>query len=144
MLEKYYKYKLQYKEFIILIHSGNFYEAIDKDSLIMNKLLGYKLTKLSNTLKCGFPIKSLVNVKETLEQNHISYVVVEEDNIDVYESEDNKYSNYNVDTDIIKYNILRLEKITKTLNESVYDENLSTLLDSIEEILNERQTSNNN
>lgn len=144
MLEKYYKYKLQYKEFIILIRSGNFYETIDNDSLIMNKLFNYKLTRLSNTLKCGFPINSLATVSDYLKEKHVSYVVVDGDAFEVFESEKNEYNNYKIDSDIIKYNTLRLEKIIKLLNGLVYDESSSSLLDSIEDLINERQTSNHN
>lgn len=144
MLEKYYKYKLQYKEFIILIRSGNFYETIDNDSFIMNKLFNYKLTRLSNTLKCGFPINFLATVSDYLAEKHVSYVVVDGDSFEVFESEKNEYDNYKIDLDIIKYNTLRLEKITKLLNGLVYDKSSSSLLDSIEDLINERQTSNHN
>lgn len=35
MLEKYYKYKADYKEFIIFIKCGTFYECLGKDALII-------------------------------------------------------------------------------------------------------------
>lgn len=45
MLEKYYKYKIEYKEFILMIKFGNFYEMFDKDAVIASKLLDYKISK---------------------------------------------------------------------------------------------------
>ena len=35
MLNKYYKYRLSYKDFLIFIKSGNFYEVFDKDIKIV-------------------------------------------------------------------------------------------------------------
>ena len=40
MLEKYYKYKLDYRNYLI-IKIGSFYECFDKDALIINKLFNY-------------------------------------------------------------------------------------------------------
>ena len=63
MLEKYYKYKIDYKEYLILIKCGNFYECIDKDAFIMHKIFNYKLKKVSNTVKVGFPISNLNKIE---------------------------------------------------------------------------------
>lgn len=78
MLEKYYKYKLDYNDYIIFIKSGKFYEVIDRDSLIISKLFDYKLTKLSSTLKCGFPISNIERIKVSLQEKEINYVIIEE------------------------------------------------------------------
>ena len=51
MLENYYKNKVLYKDYIIIMKYGNFYETIDNDALIMNSIFNYKLNKLSNTFK---------------------------------------------------------------------------------------------
>ena len=59
MLEKYYKYKLDYRDYLILIKCGIFYECIDNDAFIINELTGYKLKRLSNTFKAGFPINTI-------------------------------------------------------------------------------------
>lgn len=84
------------------------------------------------------------NSKWLLAEKHVSYVVVDGDSFEVFESEKNEYDNYKIDLDIIRYNTLRLEKITKLLNGLVYDKSSSSLLDSIEDLINERQTSNHN
>ena len=51
MLETYYKYRLEYKDFLIFIKIGNFYEVFDKDDLILNKLFGYKVKKIRGNIK---------------------------------------------------------------------------------------------
>ena len=48
MLETYYRYRLEYKDFLLFIKMGNFYEVFDKDSLILNKLFGYKIKKIKS------------------------------------------------------------------------------------------------
>ena len=68
MLEKYYKYKIKYNNYILLIKIGNFYEIFDIDSLIMNKIFNYKLKPIKDTFKCGFPISSIDNVIDRLNE----------------------------------------------------------------------------
>ncbi len=50
----------------------------DKDAFILNKIMGYKLKKLSNTFKAGFPNNSLDNVLNNLNINNINYIIVED------------------------------------------------------------------
>ena len=76
MIEKYYKYKSKYQDYIVLLQIGAFYEVIGIDSLIINHLLGYKLKKISNTFKCGFPLSKVNDVGKELVANHINYIVV--------------------------------------------------------------------
>ena len=77
MLEKYYKYKIDYKNYLILIKCGNFYECINKDALIINKLFKYKVVRLSNNLKAGFPINALDKVLIRLDKEKINYIIIE-------------------------------------------------------------------
>lgn len=56
MLEKYYKYKVNYQNYLILIKIGNFYECLGNDALIINKVFNYKLKRVSNTLKLDFQL----------------------------------------------------------------------------------------
>ena len=103
MLEKYYKYKVLYKEYIIIMKYGNFYETIDNDALIMSSIFNYKINKLSNTFKVGFPINTLDNVINKLNDLNINYVVL--DGIKK-EFKNNNYNNYIFDKDIINYNLI--------------------------------------
>ena len=138
MLEKYYKYKVNYNDYIIIIKVGNFYEVIDKDSLIINKLLNYKIKKISNTFKVGFPVNSLGNVLNVLNNNYINYVVINNDSVDVIKEFDNNgYYSYNMDVNIVNYNMLRIDRINKYLCDLVVDSKINNLLSDIEVIINE-------
>lgn len=138
MLEEYYKYKTNYSEYIIIIKSGNFYEAIDKDALIVNKLFKYKITKLSDTIKCGFPITCIEKVIKVLNEHNINYIVVEKNDITINKSfEENSYNEFEFDINNIKYNFFRINKISKYLNDNAFN-NINTLLDEMERLINER------
>lgn len=73
MLEKYYKYKLDYNDYIVFIKSGKFYEAIDRDSLIISKLFDYKLTKerMENDLLNMIELAYLANLGVDRENNQL-------------------------------------------------------------------------
>ena len=135
MIENYYKYKVKYKDYIIMMKYGNFYETLDNDALIMNKLFDYKLTKLSNTFKVGFPISSLNSVLDKLNKYSINYIVIDEDIISEFEI--NNYSNYSFDLNIIKYNLLTIKEITKYLNDNLLNNNITSKLDRIKDIIYE-------
>jgi hypothetical protein len=139
MLEEYYKYKISYREYIVMIKIGNFYEIFDKDAVILSNVFNYKLSKISDTIKCGFPISSLEKVLNVLKSKQINYVVIEKNNITNKESFDNNiYNSFDFDINNIKYNFLRINKITKYLNDNAYN-NINELLEGIEELINERR-----
>lgn len=139
MLETYYKNKIKYKEFIVMIKFGNFYEMFDKDAVIASNILNYKLSKISDTVKCGFPISSLDKVLNLLKDKQINYVVIENNNVTNEQNfENNIYNSFDFDINNIKYNFLRINKITKYLNDNAYN-NISNLLERIEELINERR-----
>ena len=133
MLEKYYKYKLEYRNYLILIKIGSFYECFDKDALIINELFNYKLKRVNNSLKLGFPIKTIDIIKLKLEDKNINYIIVDKE-IEKHEFKDNNYLKYNFNMEEIFYNTLRVEKIIEYLNNNIFD--ISDKLDKIEEIIN--------
>lgn len=134
MLEKYYKYKIDYKEYLILIKSGTFYLCIDNDAFIMNKIFNYKLKKISNTFKIGFPISNLGNILNKLNEYHINYIVINEEIILEENFNDNKYSTYKFNKNIF-YNSIRIDKITKYLNDNISND-IDDKIKDIENILN--------
>lgn len=138
MLEEYYKNKIDYREFVIMIKYGNFYEIFDKDAIIINKELNYKLSKISDTVKCGFPVSSIDKVLNILENKKINYIVIENKTIVKEKSfEDNKYNTFDLDTNTIKYNLIKINKITKYLQDNAYG-NITELLEGIENLINGR------
>ena len=139
MLEKYYTYKMKYKEYIIMMKYGNFYEILGNDALIMNKLLNYKISKLSNTFKVVFPTSSLENIINKLNNYSINCIVIDKEKIEnKKEFEFNNYNNYQFDENIINYNLIVISGITKYLTDNILKENISSKLETIKEIINEQ------
>ena len=136
MIEKYYKYKMNYREYIIFIKSGIFYECIANDALIINSLFNYKIKAIGNTVKVGFPIKNIDSVINKLENNSINYIIVADDKISKkFETDENNYSEYKIDMDSILYNILRVDKVVKYFEENIMNYDLAKKLDKIERII---------
>ena len=136
MLEIYYKYKLKYREYIIIIKVGNFYECLSKDALIINNLFNYKLNKISNNFKVGFPINNISKITNILEEKHLYYIIVDNDKIiNKYNNGKNNYSKYKFDIESILYNYLRIENIIKYLNDNITSDDIENKLDNIENII---------
>ena len=135
IIEKYYKYKSDYKDYVIFIKSGNFYECLSNDALIINNLLNYKVKRIGNTLKVGFPINNISVVTSLLVNNNISYIVVDKDIIDKYDSNSNNYNCYYYDMEKILFNYIRIDKIIKYLEYNVLSNNMNDILNRIDEIL---------
>ena len=133
MLEKYYKYKVQYNEYIIFLKFGNFYEVFDNDSLILNKLFNYKIKRKKNNIKVGFPINKLDDILRLLDS--VNYVIIEKDKIiDIKRYENNKYNEYDFDINKVIFNFIRIDKIYNNLYERV-SSNLENILERIESII---------
>ncbi len=88
--DKYIELKDKNKNVIVLIKSGVFYLTFDEDALVLNSIFNYQI-KLN---KLGFPIKSIDKVKEKLYELSISYLIYENNEINSYIKEDNKYLEY--------------------------------------------------
>ena len=100
----------------------------------MNKIMGYKLKKLSNTFKVGFPISIIDKVLNKLNESSINYTLVEDKIVLKKEFKNNNYLNYKFENNIIIYNSLRIEKIVKYLNDNILS--VSDKLDQIEKVIN--------
>ena len=133
MLEKYYKYKVQYNDYIIFLKFGNFYEVFDNDGLILNKLFNYKIKRTKNNIKAGFPIYKLDYILRLLDR--VNYIIIEKDKIiEVKEYDNNKYNEYDFDINKVIFNFIRIDKIYNTLCERV-NGNLENILEIIESII---------
>lgn len=135
MLEKYYNQKIRYKDYVILIKCGSFYEAFEKDALIINTLLKYKIKKFSKTFKSGFPTLKLNVILKILEENHLNYVVLDEIEMIKKGFDDNKYQNFNFDIDRIMLNYIKIDKIMNYLNDNILNERITDILEKMEELL---------
>lgn len=134
MLEMYYKYRLEYKDFLLFIKVGNFYEVFDKDSLILNNIFYYKVKRIKDTIKTGFPINKLDYIIKLID--NINYIVIENGNIvDKKIFKNNKYNNYTFDVNTIVVNSIKIERIIRILNEKLLNKNISNIIRDIEEII---------
>ena len=69
---------LQKKELgkIVICNVGNFYVAIGKDAVLLNNIIGLKVSCIKpEVCKVGFPINSLEKYTELLIQKRYSYIV---------------------------------------------------------------------
>ena len=127
--------KLEYKEYIILFKSGNFYISFDEDSVILNKVFNYKIVEMKNNIKVGFPLNNLNSIISKLEELNINYIIVEDKNIvSKYESEDNSFSKYTGSVfEIISINN-RINKIVEKLK-SIGNDKVGYILSEIESMI---------
>ena len=136
MIEKYYKYKIEYKDFVLLIKCGNFYEVIGNDALIIKNIFGYKLKQISSNFKCGFPLSGIKKVITHLQASSINYVIIEDKVIDACDyKEKNNYSVYEFDSNKIILNYIRIDRITTFLNDNVTSNNIENILNEMEKLI---------
>ena len=69
------------KNKIVICKNGNFYTAIGKDAIALNKLLGLKLTCMGPEIcKVGFPVNAFEKYTTLLMEKRYSYIIYEFDN----------------------------------------------------------------
>lgn len=135
MLEKYYVQRIKDKDYVIFIKVGNFYELFEKDALIINKLLNYKIKRFSKTFKSGFPTSKINDVIKIFEAERLNYVVIDNNEIARKSFKDNAYCKFNFDIDRIMLNYLKIDKITSYLNDNVLNGNIIGILEEMEKLL---------
>ena len=63
---------------IILLKSGIFYLALDKDATFLSNAFGFKLTNLNNEIKkCGFPCSSLDKYLKLFNAYNLSVSIID-------------------------------------------------------------------
>ena len=91
MKEKYFKVRSVYKDAIIFVKSGHFYNCFFGDAVMIHYLTGYKIVNG----KVVFPSKVLSQVLSKVNQLHISYILVYEfDRVIKYIHPSNSYTFY--------------------------------------------------
>ena len=91
MKEKYFRVKGKYKDCIVLVKSGSFWNSFYGDALIIHFITGY----VFKNYKVGFPSRVLNKVLNRIGALNISYVLVYElDDIIVHEYTSNSYTFY--------------------------------------------------
>ena len=78
ILNKYNELKLKESNKIYLFRIGIFYNIFNEDADYLNKLLGLKITHLSNSLyKVGFPISQIEKYKQIFKNKNILYSIID-------------------------------------------------------------------
>ena len=129
-------------EKIILLKVGEFYYQYGKDSFIISYLFSYKLKFIENNIPfSGFPISALNKVLTKLEENEISYIILNKSlNYEVIEEENfkkNRYKEYYNKSHKYILNKNRIDNIYKYLINNINRKNINEKILKIEEILNE-------
>ena len=116
---KYFDLKSKYKNYIVIIKNGIFYNVYGNDAYILNSLFNYKISCYSDNSVVGFPLKSLNKVLNILDKIKINYLVYENEIVLKRKFNKNQYNN------IIS------EKINNIIDKLKYQENSLYLLDGL-------------
>ena len=100
---------------IIFCNAGNFYIAIGKDAVLLNNLLGLKLSCLKEEIcKVGFPLTALEKYTNLLEEKKYTYIVYffdqEKEELEIKKEYEGKYIN---ETQAEKINCYTCKNSTK-------------------------------
>ena len=111
---------------VLLLKVGEFFYQYGKDAYILAYLFDYKIKTIDNNIPfSGFPKSALNKVITKLENNQISYFIVDKSlNYEVLEEENFKKKN-------------RIEKIYEYLNVNINQKDIQEKILKIEEILYE-------
>ena len=133
MLEKYIKLKERYPKSLIIIKAGNFYDCINDDAIIINKLFNYKIKELSKYIRVGFPIASLNRVRTILTKYEIKYITVDNNDITYSKFIRNNYSKYSSNDYFIVKN--KINSINDILSNNILNPSINSIVSSIEGII---------
>ena len=130
-----------YPSCVVLVKIGNFYHVYGKDAYILAYLFEYKIIEKSEVPSCGFPINALGKGEAFLEKSKINYIVVDRRNN--YEEEEkyinkqeNKYEKFFKKSEKIINNLIRIQKISKTLLDNKEEEEI---LKKVEKVIEDEK-----
>lgn len=122
------------KDLIELRKSGKFYNTFGDDAIILHYLTGYKIVKEKGGV--GFPETAYNKIINILENEEVSYIVYEKDNI----IEEKNFKKLNSYKNLLKKGIKdlemeerfnKIENKIKTLNAKELDHILNLIEDAI-------------
>lgn len=87
--------KEEFKEYVIMIKIGKFYNCYGRDAYIISYLFDYKIRIIDDVYICAFPESAYNKVIANLEQKKINYIVLDKRN---NYDEDSKSDNGNLNT----------------------------------------------
>lgn len=133
--EVYEKSKSTYKEYVILLKSGNFYITFNKDAIIMNNIFNYQIKQVKDYIKIGFPIISINKIVNELTLRKVNYVIINNEIINKKKFSNNSYKKYLLEKENYEILLVRIKKIDTILKNSLNNQNIRQVLDDIENVL---------
>ncbi len=109
-VDKYIKFKSSYKDYVVLIKSGNFYYSFDDDAYILKYFFNYQI----RDNKVGFPINAKAKVKSVLNRHNVNLLEIIEDY--AYEIETKNENEYESKLKEAKSNILISNMLSNLMN----------------------------
>lgn len=109
-VDKYVNFKNQYKDYVVLVKSGNFYYTFGEDAYILNHFFDYQIREN----KVGFPLNAKAKVKSVLNRHNVNLIEVIDDYAYVLETKNaNAYNETLVEA---KSNILISNMLNTLMN----------------------------
>ena len=133
--EVYEKSKSTYKDYVVLLKSGNFYISFNKDAIIMNNIFNYQIKQVKDYIKIGFPIISINKIVNELTLRKVNYVIIDTDIINKKKFSNNSYKKYLLEKENYEILLVRIKKINTILKNSLNNQNIKQVLDDIENVL---------
>lgn len=133
--EVYEKSKSTYKDYVVLLKSGNFYISFNKDAIIMNNIFNYQIKQVKDYIKIGFPIISINKIVNELTLRKVNYVIIDIDIINKKKFSNNSYKKYLLEKENYEILLVRIKKINTILKNSLNNQNIKQVLDDIENVL---------
>jgi len=99
-IDKYVKFKSQYKDYVVLVKSGNFYYSFDEDAFILKYFFDYQIREN----RVGFSLNAKAKVKSVLNRNNVNLIEVIDDYAYVLETKNT--NEYDIKLKEAKSNIL--------------------------------------
>ncbi len=118
-----------YIDYVIMIKIGIFYETYNNDALIINKLFKYKVKKIGDFDRVGFPINSYDKVIKKLNECKINYVVIDGGTFS------KKFLKNNYKKYLSNNYTGRIDDICDRLNNLIFTSNIDDILLKIESLL---------
>lgn len=121
LMDTYLELRHKYKDYVIIIKNGSFYNVIGSDCYILEEMFNYKKVKIANSIKVGFPLRSLNKVINKLKYFKINYLIYEEE-ITRKKYKNNNYKNFikslSIDNrvNVITFKLNELKENSKTIN----------------------------
>ena len=99
-VDKYVEFKSKYKDYVVIVKSGNFYYSFGEDAYILKYFFNYQI----RDDKVGFPLNAKAKVKSVLNRHNVNVLEIIDDYAYVLETKNT--NEYGIKLKEAKSNIL--------------------------------------